>query len=87
MKNGAPAWPKEPDEHPEDLPYCEDSPEIVQKALMQIPVTMRAAVVLVDILQLDYGAAGFALSIPVKIVKSQLSDGRRLLYGALDLGS
>lgn len=69
--NGAPA--------PADSPW---SPE-VERALMRLPTSFRAAVLLVDVEELSYEEAAEAAGCLVGTLRSRLFRGRKLLGAAL----
>ncbi len=58
------------------------SPEI-EAALLGLPDTYKAAVLLVDVEELTYEEAASVLECPVGTVRSRLSRARKLLYAAL----
>jgi RNA polymerase sigma-70 factor (ECF subfamily) len=55
----------------------------VQRALDELPVGFRKAVVLVDIEEMSYKAAAEQLRVPVGTVMSRLHRGRRALANAM----
>ena len=55
----------------------------LKKHLDQIPEEFRTAMILVDVLGLDYTEASQALSIPMGTVKSRLSRGRMRMHDHL----
>jgi RNA polymerase sigma-70 factor (ECF subfamily) len=58
-------------------------PEDVQAALAALPDDFRAAVVLCDVVGLDYAEIALALDIPPGTVRSRIHRGRALLRKAL----
>jgi RNA polymerase sigma-70 factor (ECF subfamily) len=58
-------------------------PEDVQAALVALPDDFRAAVVLCDVVGLDYAEIALALDIPPGTVRSRIHRGRALLRKAL----
>jgi RNA polymerase sigma-70 factor (ECF subfamily) len=58
-------------------------PEDVQAALLALPIDFRAAVVLCDVVGLDYAEIAVALEIPPGTVRSRIHRGRALLRKAL----
>jgi RNA polymerase sigma factor (sigma-70 family) len=58
-------------------------PEDVQAALAALPDDFRAAVVLCDVVGLDYAEIALALEIPPGTVRSRIHRGRALLRKAL----
>jgi RNA polymerase sigma-70 factor, ECF subfamily len=58
-------------------------PEDVQAALLALPFDFRAAVVLCDVVGLDYAEIAVALDIPAGTVRSRIHRGRALLRKAL----
>ena len=54
-------------------------PHEVQAALMKLPIDFRAAVVLCDVVGLDYGEIAAALDIPPGTVRSRIHRGRAML--------
>lgn len=55
----------------------------IQQHLDALPENYRSALVLVDILELNYAEASTVLNIPLGTVKSRLARGRRLMSRAL----
>jgi len=55
----------------------------VQKALLELPVEFREAVVLCDIVGLSYDEIARAVAVPVGTVRSRIHRGRRLLRESL----
>jgi RNA polymerase sigma-70 factor (ECF subfamily) len=54
-------------------------PDDVQAALLKLPVDFRTAVVLCDVVGLDYAEIGEALDIPPGTVRSRIHRGRAML--------
>lgn len=59
----------------------------IDEALAGLPADFRAAVVLRDVCDLDYGEIAGILGIPVGTVKSRIARGRGQLLTALDGGN
>lgn len=57
---------------------------VVAEALREIPVGMRNAIILVDMLGLSVSEAAFLLNVPVGTVKSRCTRGRRHLAPHLE---
>ncbi|MDP9145033.1 MAG: sigma-70 family RNA polymerase sigma factor [Actinomycetota bacterium] len=55
----------------------------VQKALLELPVEFREAVVLCDIVGLSYEEIARAVAVPVGTVRSRIHRGRKLLRESL----
>ena len=55
----------------------------VAKALDQLPVEFRKAIVLVDINEQSYEEAAVQMRCPIGTVRSRVARGRRLLQGSL----
>ncbi|HUA33417.1 MAG TPA: sigma factor-like helix-turn-helix DNA-binding protein [Candidatus Binataceae bacterium] len=55
----------------------------VDRALQSLPADCRAAVVMVDVANLNYGEAAKVLAIPVETLRAQISRGRALMRNAL----
>jgi RNA polymerase sigma-70 factor (ECF subfamily) len=55
----------------------------VQKALLELPVEFREAVVLCDIAGLSYEEIAMAVAVPVGTVRSRIHRGRKLLRESL----
>jgi RNA polymerase sigma-70 factor (ECF subfamily) len=55
----------------------------VQKALLELPVEFREAVVLCDIVGLSYEEIAQAVAVPVGTVRSRIHRGRKLLRESL----
>ena len=58
-------------------------PDDVQAAIRKLPVDYRTAVVLCDVMGLQYDEIGAALDVPVGTVRSRIHRGRALLRKAL----
>ena len=58
-------------------------PDDVQAAIRALPEDYRAAVVLCDVMGLQYDEIGLALDVPVGTVRSRIHRGRALLRKAL----
>jgi RNA polymerase sigma-70 factor (ECF subfamily) len=71
------------DADPDDVLARTKLPADVQSALLALPEEYRAAVVLCDVVGLDYTEIGEALSIPPGTVRSRIHRGRGLLRKAL----
>jgi len=55
----------------------------VQKALLELPIEFREAVVLCDIVGLSYDEIARAVAVPVGTVRSRIHRGRKLLRESL----
>jgi RNA polymerase sigma-70 factor, ECF subfamily len=55
----------------------------IQKALLELPLEFREAVVLCDVVGLSYEEIAMAVAVPVGTVRSRIHRGRRLLKGLL----
>jgi RNA polymerase sigma-70 factor (ECF subfamily) len=55
----------------------------VQKALLELPIEFREAVVLCDIVGLSYDEISRAVAVPVGTVRSRIHRGRKLLRESL----
>lgn len=85
-KNGeAAAW-ELPDESPgpEEIVLQQELDEPIQKALDELPLEYRSAVILVDLEGLSYEEASTVLKCPVGTVRSRLHRGRALLREKLE---
>ncbi|HEX9847131.1 MAG TPA: sigma-70 family RNA polymerase sigma factor [Acidimicrobiia bacterium] len=51
----------------------------IQKALLQLPIDFREAVVLCDVVGLSYEEIALAAAIPIGTVRSRIHRGRRML--------
>lgn len=71
------------DADPDEALARTNLPEDVQAALMALPEDFRAAVVLCDVVGLDYAEIAQALEIPPGTVRSRIHRGRALLRSAL----
>jgi RNA polymerase sigma-70 factor, ECF subfamily len=58
-------------------------PDDIQAALLALPIDFRAAVVLCDVVGLDYAEIAVTLEIPPGTVRSRIHRGRALLRKAL----
>lgn len=56
----------------------------IQKALLELPVEFREAVVLCDVVGLSYEEIANAVAVPVGTVRSRIHRGRRLLRELLE---
>lgn len=61
----------------------EHLPAEIQAALVKLPADFRAAVVLCDVVGMDYAEIAEALDIPPGTVRSRIHRGRAMLRGAL----
>ena len=71
------------DADPEETIAKTRLPEDVQAALAALPDDFRAAVVLCDVVGLDYAEIATSLAIPAGTVRSRIHRGRALLRKAL----
>lgn len=55
----------------------------IQKALLELPVDFREAVVLCDIVGLSYEEIAQAVAVPIGTVRSRIHRGRKMLKGLL----
>jgi RNA polymerase sigma-70 factor (ECF subfamily) len=55
----------------------------IQKALLELPMDFREAVVLCDIVGLSYEEIAVAVAVPIGTVRSRIHRGRKLLKGLL----
>lgn len=51
----------------------------IQKALLQLPIDFREAVVLCDVVGLSYEEIALAVAVPIGTVRSRIHRGRRML--------
>jgi len=51
----------------------------IQKALLEIPIEFREAVVLCDVIGLSYEEIAIAVSVPIGTVRSRIHRGRKIL--------
>ena len=71
------------DGSPDDVLAAARLPDHVQAALASLPEEFRAAVVLCDVVGLEYAEIAEALGTPVGTVRSRIHRGRALLRKAL----
>ncbi len=65
---------------PADVEYARISlGDDIQKALLQLPIEFREAVVLCDVVGLSYGEIAKSVAIPIGTVRSRIHRGRRML--------
>lgn len=74
-----PDWLKDTSLLPEEAVESRELWASLEFALSKLPINYRTAVSLVDIQQLDYKKAAFAMGIPVGTLKSRLVRGRMQL--------
>lgn len=55
----------------------------IQKALLELPVDFREAVVLCDVVGLSYEEISRAVAVPIGTVRSRIHRGRKMLKGLL----
>jgi RNA polymerase sigma factor (sigma-70 family) len=55
----------------------------IQKALLELPVDFREAVVLCDVVGLSYEEIAQAVAVPIGTVRSRIHRGRKMLKGLL----
>ncbi|HWB89871.1 MAG TPA: sigma-70 family RNA polymerase sigma factor [Acidimicrobiia bacterium] len=55
----------------------------IQKALLQLPMDFREAVVLCDVVGLSYEEIALAVAVPIGTVRSRIHRGRKMLKGLL----
>ncbi|MCI0543370.1 MAG: sigma-70 family RNA polymerase sigma factor [Actinobacteria bacterium] len=56
----------------------------IQKALLDLPLEFREAVVLCDVVGLSYEEIASAVAVPIGTVRSRIHRGRRMLRGLLE---
>ena len=59
-------------------------PQEVERALLALPETYRAAVLFVDVHELSYEEAAAAMECPIGTVQSRVHRGRRMLFVLLE---
>ena len=72
------------DPEPGERLMREESDGLVRKALGELPVHYRTAVILCDIEGLSYEQIGKVMACPVGTVRSRIHQGRRLVKKTLD---
>jgi len=55
----------------------------IQKALLELPIEFREAVVLCDVVGLSYEEIAMAAAVPIGTVRSRIHRGRKMLRGLL----
>lgn len=55
----------------------------IQKALLQLPIEFREAVVMCDVVGLSYDEIAAAVAVPIGTVRSRIHRGRRMLRESL----
>jgi RNA polymerase sigma-70 factor (ECF subfamily) len=71
--------------NPETIVADKSFDNSVQKALQNLPIDFKAALILVDLEDMSYKDAAGVLAIPIGTVRSRVSRGRALLRVALRL--
>ncbi len=56
----------------------------IQKALLELPIDFREAVVLCDVVGLSYEEIALAVAVPIGTVRSRIHRGRKMLKELLD---
>ncbi len=56
----------------------------IQKALLELPLEFREAVVLCDVVGLTYEEIAMAAAVPIGTVRSRIHRGRKMLKGKLE---
>lgn len=79
----SPFWMKDPHMLPEKSIEVRELREGIEHRLSQMPFNFRIAVILVDIQELSYQEAAFAMSTSIGTLKSRLAHGRLMLRNAL----
>ena len=55
----------------------------IQKALLELPIEFREAVVMCDVVGLSYEEISVAVAVPIGTVRSRIHRGRKMLKGLL----
>jgi RNA polymerase sigma factor (sigma-70 family) len=71
------------DAEPDDVLARTALPDEIQAALMKLPEDFRVAVVMADVVDLDYAEIARQLDVPVGTVRSRIHRGRLLLRASL----
>ncbi|MCU0487048.1 MAG: RNA polymerase sigma factor [Anaerolineales bacterium] len=74
-----PPWLKDPGSSTEEKIVRQELCECLQQHLNQLPEAYRQAILLVDVLEMDYAEAATAMGIPMGTVKSRLARARMLM--------
>jgi RNA polymerase sigma-70 factor (ECF subfamily) len=56
----------------------------IQKALLELPIEFREAVILCDVVGLSYEEISAAVAVPIGTVRSRIHRGRKMLRGLLE---
>ncbi len=70
---------------PADVEYARISlGDDIQKALLELPIDFREAVILCDVVGLSYEEIARAVAVPIGTVRSRIHRGRKMLKELLD---
>lgn len=78
------AWLRDPGASVEEIVEQADRRASLQRAINQLPEDYRQAVLLVDVLEMDYAEAAEILGVPLGTVKSRLARARLQLRKRLE---
>lgn len=79
-----PPWLKDPGPSTEEKVEQQELCEYLQRYLNELPEEYRQAILLVDVLEMNYSEAAIAMGVPMGTVKSRLARARMLMRKRLE---
>jgi RNA polymerase sigma-70 factor (ECF subfamily) len=81
----SPAWLRDPDASVEEMVERGQTNDHIMQCIQRLPPDYRAAVLLVDVQELDYAQAASVLGICIGTFKSRLARARAMLHRTVSL--